>query len=156
MLRGPGIDQLTTEFAAIVAEQSLGCTAVRGEAIQHRHDVLTAEPLAHLDSSAFPAVHNAYAIVQAARSRPGISRGENREKVVLAPTKSPAAICCATMMALRKLRSWAEVIWSATAQAPRTSPVWTKAFVIHRTQCPPHRNEGALCTVALAPPKSPA
>ncbi len=56
MLIGPQIDQLTTEFAAIVTEQPRWCTALHGESIQHLHDMVAAESLAHLDRQAFTRV----------------------------------------------------------------------------------------------------
>ncbi len=57
VLIGPKIDQLTATFTAMIAEESPWCTALRGESIQHLHDVLAAEPLAHLNGQALSGVH---------------------------------------------------------------------------------------------------
>jgi hypothetical protein len=54
---GPQIDQLTTEFAAMIAEQPPWCTALRGEPIEYLHDMLAAEPLARLNGQVLSGAH---------------------------------------------------------------------------------------------------
>ncbi len=60
VLIGSEIDQLTATLAAMIAEASPRCTALRGESIQPLHDVLATEPLAYLNGHPFlgPAIHD--------------------------------------------------------------------------------------------------
>lgn len=57
VLIGPEIDQLTAKFTAIITEESPLCYALRSESIQHLHDVLATEPLAHHNGQALSGVH---------------------------------------------------------------------------------------------------